>query len=232
MDTLDVQVQDRQHVGTSHSRRLRKQGIVPAIFYKGAQAIPLAIPEKELRSVTGKKKGIVLLRLKGERFAHDAYALLKEIQWHPYRNQILHVDLQGVDLEEEIDVLIPLHFQGQPVGIKQGGVLEILAHEIRVRVKVKEIPPFIPADLSSLTLGAVLHARDLKLPEGVRFLGDPGMPLAHVATPTKEEEAAPKEEEALSSEAAAPQPASTQAAGKGAAQETPAPEKGEKKGKK
>lgn len=231
MDTLDVQVQDRQHVGTSHSRRLRKQGIVPAIFYKGSQAIPLAIPEKELRSVTGKKKGIVLLRLKGERFTHDAYALLKEIQWHPYRNQILHVDLQGVDLDEEIDVLIPLHFEGQPVGIKQGGVLEILAHEIRVRVKVKEIPPFIPVELSSLTLGAVLHARDLKLPEGIRFLGDPGMPLAHVATPTKEE-ATTQEGEALSSEATAPQPASTQEAGKEAAQKPPASEKGEKKGKK
>lgn len=190
MEAVEIRVETREGVGTRRARRLRRLGIIPAIYYRGKDSIPLTIPERSIRSVASQaRKGLVLLRLMGGNFGADQYALLKEIQWHPYKNQILHVDLQGVNLDEEIDVYVPLKFGGHPVGVKQGGVLEILAHEIRLRVQVKHIPAAISVDLTPLTLGSVLHVRDLNLPQEVRFIGDPYTPVAHVVLPTRVEEA-------------------------------------------
>jgi len=223
METIELEVFPRNEIGTSRSRRLRSQGWIPAVYYRGGSSKPVAIPERSLRALLSqKKKGVTLIHLKGGEFADGAFALLKEIQWHPYKKQVLHVDLHGVDLEEEITVHVPLRFEGQPQGVKQGGVLEILAHELRVKVKVKDIPPFIAVELTPLQLGQVLHVREVQLPEGVRFVGDPDTPIAHVVSPQQEEE------ETVGVEATAPQPqAEVGKAKEGTTQQ--APQKKEKK---
>lgn len=229
METIAIETLPRSELGTGRARRLRNQGLIPAVFYRGRSSKPIAIPEKALRTLLARgKKGITLLRLLGGEFPKEQFALLKEVQWHPYKNQVIHVDLQGVDLEEEISVYIPLHFEGQPRGVKQGGVLEILAHELRLRLKVKNIPAFIPVDLTPLQVGAVLHVREIELPEGVRFLGDPDTPIAHVVVPTKEEETteiAEAKEEVTASQVEGEK-------AKEGEQKESAPKQAEKKGKK
>jgi len=163
----------RQDQGKGASRRLRRDGKVPAILYGGhADARTLSVSHQKL-----------LIMLENERFystilnlkvgEETQAAILKDVQRHPYKNAVLHIDFQRVNDNEKIRISIPLHFKGEAVspGVKtQGGIVSHLRTQVEVTCLPKDLPEFIEVDMSGLSLNESIHLSELKLPEGVQLL--------------------------------------------------------------
>jgi len=163
----------REMQGKGASRRLRHEGKVPAILYGGqAAARTLAVSHQKL-----------LIMLDNERFystilnikvGDDSQAaILKDVQRHPYKNAITHIDLQRVEENEKIRISIPLHFKGAAVspGVKtQGGIVSHMRNDVEVSCLPRDLPEFIEVDISGLSLNESIHLSQLKIPEGVQLL--------------------------------------------------------------
>jgi len=166
---LNAEFRDAQ--GKGASRRLRHENKVPAILYGGhREPRALALDHTRLLVMLGNERfysTIINLRV-GE---VTQAAILKDVQRHPAKNAVLHVDLQRVLEDEKIRISIPLHFQGESVapGVKKGGVVSHLRNEVEVSCLPKDLPEFVDVDLSGLDINQMLHLSDLKVPEGVEI---------------------------------------------------------------
>ena len=161
----------RDAQGKGASRRLRHANKVPAILY-GGHRDPRALSLDHTK---------LLLLLDNERFYStiinlkvgelNQAAILKDVQRHPAKNAVLHVDLQRVLEDEKIRIAIPLHFQGEGVapGVKKGGVVSHLRNEVEVSCLPKDLPEYVDVDLSGLDINQMLYLADLKVPEGVEI---------------------------------------------------------------
>jgi len=238
---LDAEFRDAE--GKGASRRLRRANKVPAILYGGHRE-PRALSLDHTR---------LMLMLDNERFYSTIInikvgdvsqaAVLKDVQRHPAKNAVLHVDLQRVLENEKIRITIPLHFKGDAgsPGVKKGGVVSHLRNEVEVLCLPKDLPEFVDVDLSALDMNQMLYLSDLKMPEGVEIpelTHGRDAPLVSIHHARAEEVAAPGEEAAAGAAAAAApaaaaaaKPAAAAAAGKPAAAAKPAEAKG-KEGKK
>ena len=166
----------REKTGKEISKKLRKQGLIPAIVYGPRfQPLPIAVKFNELESILIKHKGETLLfnleLTDGE--PSKIQAILKDYQIHPLTDKIIHIDFLAIHEEETITLDIPLEFLGKPIGISKGGVLEILLHELTIECLPSNIPDKIYVDISNLDVGDVLHVKDIKVPEGVKVINDP-----------------------------------------------------------
>ena len=166
----------REKTGKEISKKLRKQGLIPAIVYGPRfQPLPIAVKFNELESILIKHKGETLLfnleLSDGE--PSKIQAILKDYQIHPITDKIIHIDFLAIHEEETITLDIPLEFLGKPVGISKGGVLEILLHELTIECLPSNIPDKIYIDISNLDVGDVLHVKDVKVPEGIKVINDP-----------------------------------------------------------
>jgi len=166
----------REKTGKEISKKLRKQGLIPAIVYGPRfQPFPIAVKFNELESILIKHKGETLLfnleLSDGE--PSKIQAILKDYQTHPITDKIIHIDFLAIHEEEAITLDIPLEFLGKPVGISKGGILEILLHELTIECLPSNIPDKIYVDISNLDVGDVLHVKDIKVPEGVKVIDDP-----------------------------------------------------------
>ncbi|MCU4137686.1 MAG: Ribosomal protein L25 [Thermodesulfobacteria bacterium] len=166
----------REKTGKEISKKLRKQGLIPAIVYGPRfQPLPIAVKFNELESILIKHKGETLLfnleLTDGE--PSKIQAILKDYQTHPITDKIIHIDFLAIHEEETITLDIPLEFLGKPVGISKGGVLEILLHELTIECLPSNIPDKIYVDINNLDVGDVLHVKDIKVPEGVKVINDP-----------------------------------------------------------
>jgi large subunit ribosomal protein L25 len=240
----------REDQGKGASRRLRHLGKVPAILYGGRRdARALLLDHARLAQVMDNERfysTILSLRVGDQTQA----AVLKDVQRHPYKNQIMHVDFQRVLEDEKIRMIVPLHFRGgaEAVGVKsQGGVLSHVRNDVEVLCLPKDLPEFIEVDVSGLEINQVIHLAELKLPEGVELvelLAGRDAPVVSIHAPRVEEEEAPVVEEAAAAAAAAaagtavpgaaPAGAATAGAAPGAAPAADAKEataKGAKEGK-
>src|SRR5512139_2426917 len=170
--SFELVAEFRDAEGKGASRRLRRANKVPAILYGGHRE-PRALALDHTR---------LLLMLDNERFYSTIInlrvgdvtqaAVLKDVQRHPAKNAVLHVDLQRVMENEKIRIAIPLHFKGESVapGVKKGGVVSHLRNEVEVSCLPKDLPEFVDVDLSGLELNQMLYLADLKVPEGVEIL--------------------------------------------------------------
>ncbi|HET7203626.1 MAG TPA: 50S ribosomal protein L25/general stress protein Ctc [Steroidobacteraceae bacterium] len=161
----------RDAQGKGASRRLRRANKVPAILYGGHRE-PRALALDHTR---------LLLMLDNERFYStiinlkvgelNQAAILKDVQRHPAKNAIVHVDLQRVLDDEKIRITIPLHFKGEAgsPGVKKGGVVSHLRNEVEVTCLPKDLPEFIEIDLSAVDINQMVYLADLKTPEGVEI---------------------------------------------------------------
>lgn len=165
---LNVDVRER--TGRGGSREVRRAGRVPAVLYGGDRApVPISIDKKIIIAALKSGKFIshtVTLEHKGERqlvFAQD-------IQFHPVTDEPTHLDLYRVDPGQVIRVAVPVHVTGQGVspGIKRGGAMNIVRHEIWLYAPADAIPEHLEADVSTLEIGDSLKISSIKLPEGVR----------------------------------------------------------------
>ena len=170
--SFELAVEFRDDQGKGASRRLRRTGKVPAILYGGHEN-PRALSLDHTK---------LILLLDNERFyttilslrAGDETqpAVLKDVQRHPWKNQVLHLDLQRVRDDEKIRMRVPLHFlnEATSLGVKtQGGQVSHLRNDVEVLCLPKDLPEFIEVDLVDLGLGQIVHLSELKLPEGVEL---------------------------------------------------------------
>jgi len=176
MKQITLSAIKREKTGKEISKKLRKQGLIPAIVYGPRfQPLPIAVKFNELESILIKHKGETLLfnleLTDGE--PSKIQAILKDYQTHPITDKIIHIDFLAIHEEETITLDIPLEFLGKPVGISKGGVLEILLHELTIECLPSNIPDKIYIDISNLDVGDVLHVKDIKVPERVKVINDP-----------------------------------------------------------
>jgi len=171
--TFELSATRRDNSGTANARRMRHAGKVPAIIY-GAGKDPMAIAlEHHLIQANLEHESFYthILDLKCD--GQSEKVVLKDLQRHPSKAIIMHMDFQRVSETAKIKMHIPLHFIGEDIapGVKQsGGTVAHIANHVDVLCLAKDLPEFIEADVSNLDVGEALHLTDLKLPEGVELL--------------------------------------------------------------
>ena len=190
MNVRELSVEPRESRGKGEAGRLRRRGRVPAVLYGGGHA-PLALsvsPTEVQRTIHGHGAGGVLVNLKlpGSTEAHTA--VVRELQYDPVRDTLIHVDFQAVRMDEQISVEVPIHVVGEAAGVRdQNGVLALLLRTVEVSCLPSLIPDRIDIDVSSLRIHDVVTVADLKLPEGVRVTTPSTQPVATVTPPMAEE---------------------------------------------
>jgi large subunit ribosomal protein L25 len=168
--SFELVAEFRETQGKGASRRLRHEGKVPAILYGGhADARTLTLSHQKLLIMLDNERFYsTILNLKvGDQMQA---AILKDVQRHPYKNAIVHVDFQRVEENEKIRISIPLHFTGAAAspGVKsQGGLVSHMRNETEVSCLPKDLPEFIEVDISGLSLNESIHLSQLKVPAGV-----------------------------------------------------------------
>lgn len=194
MEMQQLTVKRRQGAGKGVARRLRRDGIVPAILYGGQEPLPITVdPKSILKIIHGHEGTTQLLTLTFEGDADGRrMAIIRDMQFDPVSERLLHVDLQEVRADRRITVRVAVHPIGEAIGVRDTkGILSLVMHEVEVTCLPTNIPERIDADVSNLTIGDVLTIADLKVPEGVRITNDPGQAIATVSPPMAEEVVAP-----------------------------------------
>ena len=209
METIDLSAEQRQRTGKEDTAKVRQAGMVPAILYGSEEpSSALTISDAELQKLlrkTGNHFVLLNLKITGKDGAKSESAIIKAIQRHPVNEKIIHVDFFRVSLKKQVSVDIPVEVKGEAPGLKLGGVLQQSTRHIRVRCLPTQVPETAVADISSLNIGGVIHARDLRIPEGVELQSDPGATILSIVTVKVEEEVAPAEGAAVEGVAAAPE---------------------------
>ena len=189
-ERIRLEVAERERRGSRHARRLRRTGMVPGVLYGRGNPHAICVPERELRRVLTGPAGlhaILDVVLEGQKTTHPS--ILKSYQQDPLRGKVTHVDLQEVRLDQPIQAQVVVALHGEPVGVKEGGVLSQVLREINVEALPMEIPEHIELDVSGLGVGESLRVADLAPIEGVTYLDDPDETvLATVGLPTRVEE--------------------------------------------
>jgi len=193
MPMQELTIKRREGTGKQFAKRLRRQGIVPAILYGGAKNEPVTVdPKSVLRMIAGHAGTTQLLTLKMDGEGGSRLAIIRAMQFDPVSENLVHVDLQEVSADKPITVRVAVHPVGEAVGVRDTkGILNLVLHEVSVSCLPTVIPERIDADVSALAIGDVLTIADLTVPEGVRVLNDPGQAVATVSPPMAEEEVAP-----------------------------------------
>jgi large subunit ribosomal protein L25 len=193
MATASLSAEARSETGKGVARKLRASGRVPAVVYghaREAQAVSLVTRDLEkLLSQISAGSTVVELALGGA----VTKTLIREVQRHPFKKQILHVDFQELVAGEKVIVDLPLVFVGVPEGVRlSGALLEQILHSIEVRVDPAHIPNHVDVDVTNLAMGHSLHVRDIVLPEGLEVLSDEDATICAVIAPRAVVEATPE----------------------------------------
>lgn len=195
MKTVPLSAYPRTLARHSGVKKLRASGRIPAVIYGGkSKPQNVELKGKDLENLI--KHSVsenILLDLAVEGDAQKTrLALLKDVQHHPLKDKILHVDLHEVAADEKVTVMVPVETVGEAAGVKTGGgVLEHVLFKIRVRALPKDLPEVINVDVSHLEIGQTMHLGDIKAPPGVELMGDKKVSVISVAEPiTEAQEAA------------------------------------------
>lgn len=195
MEFRELTVKRREGIGKEAAKRLRREGAIPAILYGGSAPVAVAVdPREVMKLLHGHEGSATLLRLRFDdaKGGEMRTAIIRDLQFDPVSESLLHVDLQEVSMDRAVTVTVAVHSVGEAVGVKeQSGILEMILREVQVSCLPALIPERIAADVSGLHIGEVLTVGRLTPPEGVRILNDPGQAVATVSPPMVEEVAAP-----------------------------------------
>jgi large subunit ribosomal protein L25 len=192
-----LDVQERPERGTRAAKRLRREGYVPGVVYGGkdGDCTSFKVNARDLRHVLA-GSALIDLKVGGK----TRPVIVKDQQQHPVRDELLHIDLLEVRLDEKIQTQVSVHLEGaeEAPGIKEGGVLEHVTHELNIEALPTDIPDGIHVDVSGLEIAATMHLSEISAPAGVTFLDDPDETiLATVVVPTEVEEPEIEEETEL-----------------------------------
>jgi large subunit ribosomal protein L25 len=181
MNQVQLTAVPREGSGKAPARRLRREGLVPAVVYGlDAGTEQVSVPARALQHILqGGANTLIELMVNG----HSQLTLAREVQRHPVRGTLLHVDFVRVRADQAIDAEVPLHLVGEPEGVRDGGRLEQTVFHVPVNARATAIPAGIEVDVSGLPLEGRLHVSDLPAISGVTYSLEPETLLAHVAVP-------------------------------------------------
>ncbi len=202
MAELLVQVKNREGLGRGAARRLRREGYVPAIIY-GAKLDPrpVGIDPKMLLNILHSESGMnTIFQLNLEGTERRRHVMIKDYQVDPVEGHLLHADLIRIQMDEVIDVMVPIYIEGESQGVKlDGGILDHVNREVEVSCLPSDIPEHISVNVTELKIGDAIRVSDLSKSEKYTILADPEQTLIVISAPVKEEEVA-----AVTEEVAAP----------------------------
>lgn len=190
MASVQFTAETRSDTGKGVARKLRAAGRIPGIIYGHARAPqPLSLHTKDFVQLLEKVSyatTVFELDVAGTK----SNALIREIQRHPFKKQILHVDFQELVAGEKVTVRVPIVYTGASVGVKEGGIIDQSMHELSIHVDPMQIPNHFEVDVTILGIGHSLHVRDLAVPEGVEVLDDQDATVCTCGAPKAAEEVA------------------------------------------
>ena len=203
MEKTKLKASERKNLTKSGTKKIRREGLIPGVFYsKNNIPIHIDVVDKEINSlVFTTKTHLISLELEG----HDEYeCIIKDIQFHPVTDKVIHFDLLGLTKGEKITLEIPLQLVGTAVGVKEGGVIQHVMHKVEIECLPKNIPEHIVVDVSGLKLGDSFHIGDLNY-EDIEFMVPKESLIVQVTHPKVKEEVAPAEEEVVGEEPTEPE---------------------------
>ncbi len=192
-----VQAKQRDGRGKNDARRARREGMVPITVYGGGvETVAAVAPLRDLAAILRSESGrntIFTLSVDG---VGETEVMFHDRQIDPVKGRLIHADLTRLVKGQKIEVTVPLHLVGEPVGVKESqGVLEQIIREIEIRCEPRDIPDALDVDVSHLDVHDMLHVSDVKVAEGVEILTDAEQVIATVGIVKEEVEAAPAEGE-------------------------------------
>src|SRR3954449_11892703 len=192
----------RPAAGKGPAGRVRREGLIPAVVYGlGSDNVSVSVSQRELAHVLSGGAGLntlITLNIDGT----EELAIARQLQRHPVRGNVIHVDFVRVRADQTIQAEIPVHLTGEAEGALRGGVLEQLVHTLTVEAKPSDFPPSVEHDVSALEIGGQIYVRDLDIPRGVTVLQSGEDLVAQISAPRVAEAAEGAEGEAAEGTAA------------------------------
>jgi large subunit ribosomal protein L25 len=184
-DNVDLPAKEREERGKNAARRLRASGMIPAVLYGDGdgKSTSLAVPDKVVDSTLHHLGDNALYNI--DLGPDTSTARIVDVQRDPVTGILIHVDFAPVDMQQRIEVTVPLHVVGEAPGSEEGGVLQQVAYEVRIESLPGDIPQELTIDVSTLGMGENLTLADVTLPEGVTLISDPEEVAAVVTAPTE-----------------------------------------------
>ena len=205
MEKVKLKGNVRESITKTSRSEIRRNGRVPGIYYsKHGSPIAIDVVEKEINPmVYTKETHLISLQLKDK---EELDCVIKDVQFDPITDRIIHFDLLGLTSGETFQLEVPLQFHGSPAGIKDGGVIQTLLHKLEIECLPKDIPQHIDINIQDLKIGDAIHVKDLKL-ENLTILNSEDSvivavthPKAEVEAPAEGAEETPKEPEVIGKE--------------------------------
>ena len=182
-EKLNVDIRKEQ--GTSGARRTRLQNKVPAVVYhSGVEATPLSVDKISLNKAL--RTGQMIFEVNVE--DKDQFVLVKEIQYHPVTDEIIHIDFQKVKEDEKISLEVAVRSSGEAQGVKLGGLLVQMLNSVSIKCKPVEIPEFLEIDVTDMEMNTNLFVKDITLPTDVEMLTAEDIAVVSVQEPKQEKE--------------------------------------------
>jgi large subunit ribosomal protein L25 len=203
MSELHIKAKIRDSAGKSHARRLRRAGEIPCVLY-GIEKdnVQLALPRHEFEKLLSETRSVFVVDYGDTK----QRTVVKEIQYHPVKGDMIHVDLIRVKAGQELTVSVPLSFVGNAAGVKMGGIFQEIRAELEITCLPKYLPNELEIDISHLEIGDSIHVGDLKF-DHITIDAEPELSICSIVVPKKVEELLPEaeEEEGEEEEAAEPE---------------------------
>jgi len=187
MEIIELKAEKREKAGKEISKKLRRDGLIPAVLYSDGSATPITVNAREFATLTASGAGThVIVKIKFPGAKRHPNAIIKEVQRNPLKREYFHIDFQKIALDEKINAMVPLVAVGEAPGTKEGGVLERHMEAIELQGLPTEMPDSIEIDVSGLEIGNSIHAKDIEVPEGAEMITDPEAVLFAVSVPRVE----------------------------------------------
>lgn len=218
-----LEILDREIIGSQMAKTLRKEGKIPANFYySGEKNVNLALEKKAFRKAVHSGSHIFEIELGGK----TQYVMIKEVQYHPVTDEIIHIDLMRVRRDEKMTISVPIVLEGTAIGVKEGGIMTQNLNILEINCLPSEVPDQITVDVSDFELNHVMNVSEIEVPENIEIVTAGDMDVLAVVSPKAEslEPEIPTEEELAEGEFAEDGEAAEAAAGEETSAETEAKE--------
>jgi large subunit ribosomal protein L25 len=183
-ENVIVEVEKRTETGKNACNRLREKDLIPAVLYGGGagmEAISLSVPRKALLGLFRKglhQNAVFLLQLKGT--DEKRHVMVRDVTLSPLRRELIHLDFVRILLDKKLKVKVPVETFGTALGVKAGGLLDVVTRELEIECLPADIPGTIRVDVSGVDTGSVLRVADLVLGDKLHVLGDTDRVIAHI----------------------------------------------------
>lgn len=180
MEKITVKGQIRNELGSKHAKSARREGLVPCVLYSSSENVHFVIEPRSIRDlIYSPSFRTADLDLDGKHFS----AIVKDVQYHPLTEDILHIDFLALEANRPVKVNVPVAFKGVSPGVKAGGKLQKSMQTVKVKTTPDKMVDILHLDISNLGLGQAIRVRDIEPVEGVEIMTAPATPVAIVEIP-------------------------------------------------